>query len=381
MKIRKPEYYDNFKCIADKCPLTCCQEWKIYVDDDTLLQWKKLSSKNHPEEHISYIDGERVIKLSEEHKCPFLNDKKLCRLVIDHGDNVLSETCSTFPRQIHNYGTITEYSLTACCPAVVDEFNKGFPIKFTKINNLDIDNNSECFTKMQSLFSIRDQMIAMMQNSGYSCCQCLSMMFYILSSIYENKIITDSALADFTNGIALAELSNAIKSLPDTSLDSLVECNELLLDLSDNYLKEGLYPDYLNAITDKAEELSSHYDDPDTLTQWNEFIVELKEYELFFQNYLTAEIYTSLLLPGSSLKDMIASFEWIGLEFAVLRQALFLRWLIDDNSLSYESIRSYVCVISRMTGYDEADCHEYLKNSFKKLIWDWGYFALIIPFK
>ena len=25
----KPNYYDRFTCIADKCTFTCCQEWKI----------------------------------------------------------------------------------------------------------------------------------------------------------------------------------------------------------------------------------------------------------------------------------------------------------------------------------------------------------------
>lgn len=33
MKNYQPDYYNNFKCIADKCSITCCQEWKIAVDD------------------------------------------------------------------------------------------------------------------------------------------------------------------------------------------------------------------------------------------------------------------------------------------------------------------------------------------------------------
>ena len=30
-----PNYYPKFTCTADQCPITCCQEWKISVDDDT----------------------------------------------------------------------------------------------------------------------------------------------------------------------------------------------------------------------------------------------------------------------------------------------------------------------------------------------------------
>lgn len=44
MTIRKPEYYDEFVCTADKCPFTCCREWKIEVDDETNEKWKKLQA-------------------------------------------------------------------------------------------------------------------------------------------------------------------------------------------------------------------------------------------------------------------------------------------------------------------------------------------------
>ena len=44
MTIRKPEYYDEFVCTANKCPLTCCREWKIEVDDETNEKWKKLQA-------------------------------------------------------------------------------------------------------------------------------------------------------------------------------------------------------------------------------------------------------------------------------------------------------------------------------------------------
>ena len=37
----KPDYYDEFQCIADACSLTCCQEWKIAVDRKTAAAWKK----------------------------------------------------------------------------------------------------------------------------------------------------------------------------------------------------------------------------------------------------------------------------------------------------------------------------------------------------
>ena len=103
-----PDYYSKFTCIADRCPITCCQEWKIGVDADTNRKWKKLQAPETVPEQKKNLsactikkDGQRVIGLDSDHRCPFLNSEKLCRLVVTYGDKVLSETCTTFPREEH----------------------------------------------------------------------------------------------------------------------------------------------------------------------------------------------------------------------------------------------------------------------------------------
>ena len=103
----KTNYYDDFICIADKCSFTCCQEWKIAIDDDTYTKWKHLSVTNQENDsldrYVTQKDGARVIALNEQKQCPFLKENKLCKLVLELGDEVLSETCASFPRQIHEF--------------------------------------------------------------------------------------------------------------------------------------------------------------------------------------------------------------------------------------------------------------------------------------
>ena len=36
MIYRKQKDFDNFKCIADKCPKSCCIGWQIMIDEDSL---------------------------------------------------------------------------------------------------------------------------------------------------------------------------------------------------------------------------------------------------------------------------------------------------------------------------------------------------------
>lgn len=56
---------------------------------------------------------------------------------------------------------------------------------------------------------------------------------------------------------------------------------------------------------------------------------------------------------------------------------LFLCWH-REGALSYETMRSCMVILSRMLGYEDEDIWEYLENSFERLIWDWGYFALVV---
>lgn len=116
-----PDYYNKFHCIADRCTITCCQEWKITVDDDTNRKWKKIlppdtisDKRKNLTAYTCKKDGARVIGLDQNHRCPFLSQDKLCHLVTSYGDSVLSETCTLFPREIHEFSTHTEASLMPC---------------------------------------------------------------------------------------------------------------------------------------------------------------------------------------------------------------------------------------------------------------------------
>lgn len=127
MNIRKPEYYDKFVCIADSCPITCCREWKIGVDDETNQKWKGIKPpegvypvRKNLSQYTGKKDGARVIALNKKHLCPFLNEKKLCRLVCNFGDDILSETCRIFPREVHTFDDQKEFFLMPSCPAVID---------------------------------------------------------------------------------------------------------------------------------------------------------------------------------------------------------------------------------------------------------------------
>lgn len=370
----KTDYYDSFTCSADKCSFTCCQEWKIAVDDDTYKKWKHLGVTKQDnqslDQYVKQKDGARVIALNEQKQCLFLNENKLCNLVLNFGEEVLSETCTIFPRQIHEFADRKEYSLVSCCPEAVDLMNQQDKICFTK-NMFDMDEDI--------LLQIRKMMISIMQNQHFSISKCVMMIFYILLDIYQKKSVIKKEIDEYKDEAVLNELSDTIDNMKFIRLDTFEENNELFLDMTENYRKQGLYTSYLEPIAVIAENLSTDYDKSKIITQLQKFEKQFSAYEKIFRNYIAVEIFSNSLVPESDLKSMVVMMQWIAMEYAVIRHAIFLSWLLDgQEKLSYTVVRNYIVVVSRMMGYDQEDIYEYLDKSFKSLIWEWGYMALII---
>ena len=161
-----PNYYSKFTCTADQCPITCCQEWKIAVDDDTYRNWFTLQpptdvtpQKATLSAYTTYQEEARVIRLNKQKKCPFLKENGLCRLVLAHGDAVLSDTCTTFPREFHTFSNHIEKTLMPSCPAVIDLWKEETKLSFPSVNA------SLCSDTNNLLFSVRSHLISLMQNS------------------------------------------------------------------------------------------------------------------------------------------------------------------------------------------------------------------------
>lgn len=388
MKNYQPDYYNKFKCIADKCSITCCQEWKIAVDEATNRKWKKLSAdkvsgkSNNLSSYTCHKDGSRVIKLDEKHRCPFLSKDKLCHLVMTYSDEVLSETCTLFPREIHRFSTHEERTLMPCCPAVIDLWCEK-PVTFPII--------SETMDNLSPAFLIRDNLIKLISDQGLSVEQALLDGLYILLELYKNQPITKAHIQEYFSGHTLNELNTAMEDIHIPDEDTFIECNELLQDLSVNYRKEGLYTAFLKPLLTEACRYSNIYSQSDNnsmsrslQTSQKQFYSLLTDYDIVFRNYLANELFSDLISPETAstkkiIKHMIIKMQWIMIEYTAIRQSLFLWYSHNANSpLTYETIKEHIVIISRMTGYDDDDIREYLENSFAKLIWDWGYAALIM---
>ncbi len=119
MYYRKPQYYDNFTCIADRCPATCCAGWQIVIDE------KSLEKYNHVQGEFGIrlqksIDWEEGVFHQYNRRCAFLNKENLCDLYRELGAEGLCDTCRLYPRHIEEFEEVREFSLSLSCPVAAE---------------------------------------------------------------------------------------------------------------------------------------------------------------------------------------------------------------------------------------------------------------------
>lgn len=388
----KPEYYDEFSCTAAECPQTCCCEWKIAVDDDTYNAWV---NKYHIEQgctgtpqntldisdnaYTAMWEGTRVIRLNKDEKCPFLDSKGLCSLVVKHGEQILSKTCHEFPRQIHEFDTHTEYALMSGCPAVIDLIaqKESFELKENR-NNIINDN------ALGILFTLRSKIIEWAgckntDNNNTTIKDRLLASAYIMLEMNDNSVNTPAAAQEYLSDEVFSYVLSEVKKIKMPITDHVAECNELFLDIIDNYLKEGMYTQYIKKPAEYASQLSENYNKNIKASEVKEFKKALKQYGPLVVRLVQSELYSSLLAPDYELPDVLVKFQWIIMEYAAIKHIMYLLWKNNNKKLpDYETLRAYIVVVSRMMGYSDEDIDEYMQNSFEEKIWEWGYLNLIL---
>lgn len=118
MKIRVPDYYKDFKCIADKCEDTCCAGWEVDVDDDSYEYYKTVTGPfgdRIKSVMVPPTEEEEACFTLNNGRCPFLNDSNLCDLYTELGEDKLCDTCTNYPRFIEEYGSLREIGIALSC--------------------------------------------------------------------------------------------------------------------------------------------------------------------------------------------------------------------------------------------------------------------------
>ena len=116
--LRKPKYFDKFRCVGGACPDSCCHEWAVAVDEEAAARYRAMPGKLGEDlrKHLTQEDGDTILSLLPNGRCPMWRDDGLCRLQAEAGEEALCNTCREFPRLRHDYGSFVERDLELSCP-------------------------------------------------------------------------------------------------------------------------------------------------------------------------------------------------------------------------------------------------------------------------
>ena len=160
MKGFAPGYYPRFRCIGGDCRHSCCVGWEIDIDEDTLDCYERVEGDFGARLREGIENG--AFRLDERERCPFLNERGLCDIILTLGEDALSQICSDHPRYRNFFSHREETGLGLCCEAAA-ELVLGETEPFTEVLLWDDGEEDEPTAWEAQLLARRGELMALAQ--------------------------------------------------------------------------------------------------------------------------------------------------------------------------------------------------------------------------
>lgn len=168
MRVRVPDYFDGFSCLAGACPHSCCIGWEVVLDEDTVRRYQQLpGALGRRFRDAMALDGEDVCFPLDGRRCPFLNQENLCDIHCALGPEATSVTCREHPRFIEDYGPFQEITLSAACPKA-NELLLGSREPLTFLERQDNQPMEDGDEWLDWLVSLRDRLLDLLRDRSLS---------------------------------------------------------------------------------------------------------------------------------------------------------------------------------------------------------------------
>ncbi len=165
-----PEYYKKFKCIADRCPDTCCAGWKIMIDDKSLKKYNKYKG-DFGNRLANCIDWKEGSFHQYDKRCAFLDENNLCDIYSEAGKEYLCKTCRRYPRHYEEFENIRELSLSLSCPVAANIIlkEKELPELITEKREMPLEEYEYFdFLLYTKLLQLREMYFDVLSNKSYA---------------------------------------------------------------------------------------------------------------------------------------------------------------------------------------------------------------------
>ena len=254
MKTYAPCYYKDFQCIADKCRHNCCIGWEIDIDDNTYKTYINVEGDfgEQIKKNISHEDSQKHFILDENERCPFLNKKGLCDIIINLGENKLCEICTEHPRFRNYFADRCEIGVGICCEEAARLILTQSGTFFLEIISDDkIPEKSE--ESEEIFYSFRESLFKILQNREKPLTERISELFSHIGIVYNEfsckQLYDIFAKCEYMEN-TMPDLLTKIKQnkISENSVisDYETEFEQLLIYLLFRHLPDGIYEGNIN---------------------------------------------------------------------------------------------------------------------------------------
>ena len=384
MKILKPFYYDDFKCIGGECIDNCCgSNWRIDIDEKTFKKYKKLKGEwgkkinnniSRNRNNANYLQYGKINL--KNNKCSLLSEDGLCTIHSKLGENYLCNTCKKYPREIRKYGEIYERNLSISCPEVARYIikckdNFSFNLEDEKLSDLDKDyivNNKYNEKLYNILWDTRSLAMEIIQFKEIEIWKRIAF-FKMLTDKVQNLINEkqydnyEEVLNNFREQITNIDAINSldkISVIPDVKVKFIQSALQVRANNGLNNDKfTSLIIEY-NELFDKGIDFKSNVENIIKIEE--ELNTYLKEQENIIENLLIYLIY-KYLMKALHTKDLNAEVNNVILSYVMIKMLLLSRYNKNDKELNEEDFVEVFYLFSREIEHNTV----FLPNIYKDI--------------
>ncbi len=343
-----PTYMNSFSCIGSDCEDSCCIGWQVTLNKKTYQKYKKIK---HAELSVKLNKGLKRIKnqtasdskyayfsMDSEKRCPMLNEKNLCGLQLNFGEDMLSPVCTTYPRMLNKIDQEYELSAKLSCPEIarlallnpdgIDFDKKEYEVNknWSTMMSLKTDgvNNGNLFS-----WEVREFAIDIVQNRKLKISDRLIFLGLFMNRLQEildrknyqeiNRLVNEYQ-QKINNPAYLHSLENINDSLSlqiETILE-LIAARKRSGVTSSRYLE--CFNDMIRGLDldGKEEILKSKLEDTYLYNYTNYYLPFMNEHEYIFENYVVNYMFESMF-PNMASGKIFKDYTKLSTIFAMLK--------------------------------------------------------------
>ena len=210
----KPDFYDDFHCIADKCRHSCCVDWEIDIDEESLTRFMAVEGEfgEYMRRSIALEPVPHFV-LTQDERCPFLREDGLCKMILTLGEDSICHICREHPRFYNELPGRTEAGIGLCCEEAVRLLRSG-------VEHLHLITEGE--GEEDGLIELRDEIFAILHDDSLSFTQRESKamaLFGMVPMSFEAQALADVYLSLERLDEDWTQRLSALKERKDESLE------------------------------------------------------------------------------------------------------------------------------------------------------------------